>query len=295
MKNFLTIVAAFSMLLSCSWAYRDLETGTFITRDPLGFVDGPNLYTYVVQNPWSKFDPTGLKETTITDAQAAKLKDSAPMINGIVNSVVKGVLADVKSGKISAKQAKEEVFKRLTQPYGLGGNDTKLAKDLASQGNEYYQPGTSFGTKHEGGIPIGGGNAGFESIVKLTYKDSEAIAGGVNWNGEAVGTDKIDHIFFDGYQISGLDAKSARQTSEENEKGITGLKNTGVYSQADIEANMVGYEFYNNVQNAAEKGEDYTFDPKKVDTTKLNENKTKNTYTPAVKKQVEENEKKQKQ
>ena len=26
-----------------------------------GFVDGPNLYTYVVQNPWTKFDPEGLQ------------------------------------------------------------------------------------------------------------------------------------------------------------------------------------------------------------------------------------------
>jgi RHS repeat-associated protein len=32
-------------------AYRDLETGQFITRDPAGFVDGPNVYTYVRQNP----------------------------------------------------------------------------------------------------------------------------------------------------------------------------------------------------------------------------------------------------
>ena len=37
--------------------YFDLLTGTFITRDPAGFVDGPNLYAYVVQNPWTKFDP----------------------------------------------------------------------------------------------------------------------------------------------------------------------------------------------------------------------------------------------
>ncbi|MBK1859941.1 RHS repeat protein, partial [Cerasicoccus arenae] len=36
-------------LLNEGFRYRDLETGTFITRDPLGFVDGPNLYTYVVQ------------------------------------------------------------------------------------------------------------------------------------------------------------------------------------------------------------------------------------------------------
>ncbi len=42
-------------------AYKDIETGTFITRDPAGFVDGPNLYTYVKQNPWTLFDPEGLQ------------------------------------------------------------------------------------------------------------------------------------------------------------------------------------------------------------------------------------------
>lgn len=42
-------------------AYRDPETGTFLTRDPKGFVDGPNMYTYVNQNPWTLFDPEGLE------------------------------------------------------------------------------------------------------------------------------------------------------------------------------------------------------------------------------------------
>jgi len=49
-------------LLNEGFRYRDLETGTFITRDPAGFVDGPNLYTYVVQNPWTTFDPQGLAD-----------------------------------------------------------------------------------------------------------------------------------------------------------------------------------------------------------------------------------------
>ncbi len=40
--------------------YRDLEFGIFLTRDPAGFVDGPNVYTYVRQNPWTMFDPLGL-------------------------------------------------------------------------------------------------------------------------------------------------------------------------------------------------------------------------------------------
>jgi RHS repeat-associated protein len=49
-------------LLNEGFRYRDIETGSFITRDPAGFVDGPNLYTYVNQNPWTKFDPHGLNE-----------------------------------------------------------------------------------------------------------------------------------------------------------------------------------------------------------------------------------------
>lgn len=47
-------------LLNEGFRYRDIETGSFITRDPLGFVDGPNMYTYVRQNPWTMFDPLGL-------------------------------------------------------------------------------------------------------------------------------------------------------------------------------------------------------------------------------------------
>ena len=47
-------------LLNEGMRYRDLETGVFLTRDPAGFIDGPNLYAYVRQNPWSKFDPEGL-------------------------------------------------------------------------------------------------------------------------------------------------------------------------------------------------------------------------------------------
>jgi RHS repeat-associated protein len=49
-------------LLNEGMRYRCLETGVFITRDPLGVTAGPNFYTYVSQNPWTKFDPHGLAE-----------------------------------------------------------------------------------------------------------------------------------------------------------------------------------------------------------------------------------------
>ncbi|SKB09454.1 RHS repeat-associated core domain-containing protein, partial [Prosthecobacter debontii] len=38
--------------------------GMWLSRDPAGFVDGPNLYAYVKQNPWTAWDPLGLAELT---------------------------------------------------------------------------------------------------------------------------------------------------------------------------------------------------------------------------------------
>jgi RHS repeat-associated protein len=48
-------------LLNEGFRYRDLETGVWLSRDPVGFVDGPNVYAYVKQNPWTGFDPDGLE------------------------------------------------------------------------------------------------------------------------------------------------------------------------------------------------------------------------------------------
>ena len=60
---FLCLLVLLSHLLSLPChAHRDLEAGVFLSRDPAGMVDGPNVYTYVRQNPWTKFDPLGLRE-----------------------------------------------------------------------------------------------------------------------------------------------------------------------------------------------------------------------------------------
>ena len=36
------------------------SSGGWLSHDATGFVDGPNLYAYVKENPWSAFDPKGL-------------------------------------------------------------------------------------------------------------------------------------------------------------------------------------------------------------------------------------------
>jgi hypothetical protein len=66
MKKMLLTVAGV-IIASTSLAYRDTETGTFLTRDPLGYKDGPNLYCYVHCNPITRFDPFGLAWETSND------------------------------------------------------------------------------------------------------------------------------------------------------------------------------------------------------------------------------------
>ena len=69
-------------LLNEGMRYRDLATGTFITRDPAGFVDGPNMYAYCVQNPWTKFDPDGLAAAITEDQRRAMVLHSDEVAAG---------------------------------------------------------------------------------------------------------------------------------------------------------------------------------------------------------------------
>jgi RHS repeat-associated protein len=41
--------------------YFDAELGRFVTVDPMGFVDGPNLYAFALNNPANYSDPLGLE------------------------------------------------------------------------------------------------------------------------------------------------------------------------------------------------------------------------------------------
>lgn len=69
-------------LLNEGFRYRDLEAGIFITRDPLGFVDGPNVYTFVNQNPWTKFDPLGLAtKDQLQKERSSKQKSYSEKLN----------------------------------------------------------------------------------------------------------------------------------------------------------------------------------------------------------------------
>jgi RHS repeat-associated protein len=111
-------------LVDEGFRYRDLETGMFINRDPAGFVDGPNLYTYVVQNPWTKFDPEGLDAVTIVGGPVAKPEPKHDNANdNYLKAGVRNAITDQQ--KLTKSGSKEKVHLII---YGKG-YDTRAKND----------------------------------------------------------------------------------------------------------------------------------------------------------------------
>ncbi|MDF1816966.1 MAG: hypothetical protein P1V20_32495, partial [Verrucomicrobiales bacterium] len=100
-------------LINDGFRYRDAETGVFLTRDPAGFVDGPNLYTYVRQNPWTAFDPLGLDLKV--DRKKKQIEDSGKKKDVTVTEIeFNAVLIDrskgVRTDSGYRKRTKEELL-----------------------------------------------------------------------------------------------------------------------------------------------------------------------------------------
>ena len=75
--------------------YYDPQIGRFITRDPLGMVDGPNLYSYVKNNPVNFTDPWGLDTYYINN----EFNSSTPTDNSISHSFIATTDIDPNTGK----------------------------------------------------------------------------------------------------------------------------------------------------------------------------------------------------
>jgi hypothetical protein len=125
---------------------------------------------------------------------------------------------------------------------------------------------------------------------ETVYKDEASISAGLNVDGHAIGTDKLDHMFFDGSRLLGKTEEAARAESARDEENLNGLKSSGVYSNADIEANLAGRQFYTDVYSAFKAKTDYSFDIRAFSLEKMDENKNPNRYSPEMQKRVNENE-----
>jgi RHS repeat-associated protein len=94
-----------SGLRNDGFRYYDLDAQIYVTADPAGFVDGPNLYCYVVQNPWSKFDPEGLN--AVSDWLAEKIVET------FVDPFMR-IGAGAQTLELAAKVADPQIYARLT-------------------------------------------------------------------------------------------------------------------------------------------------------------------------------------
>lgn len=137
----------------------------FLSRDPAGFVDGPNLYCYVSQNPWTHFDPEGL---TTEDK-----------INGYAQGVTNGVI-DVANAAIwvanTVSPAPAEA--NATIPYISHIDNSGQATDkndfqAGVNGGEVFIAGT---TAMIGGPEAGGGKVIVEGGEKLIGVGGESAA-----------------------------------------------------------------------------------------------------------------------
>ncbi|NLV46076.1 MAG: RHS repeat-associated core domain-containing protein, partial [Candidatus Hydrogenedentes bacterium] len=78
--------------------YYNPQTARWNMRDPLGFVDGPNVYAYVAGNPVNEYDPLGL--STAAGVCMIAIGPSLPSLSSTISVLVVG--AGVIGGVLTA-------------------------------------------------------------------------------------------------------------------------------------------------------------------------------------------------
>jgi RHS repeat-associated protein len=103
----------------------DSRIGRFTTRDPAGQIDGPNLYSYVRNNPATFTDPLGLKVTYTgcNKAQRAKIDSALKDARNTVNSPPYKCF-------IGKSLGKRILSKTQNMEFRCGGGDCKKNKSL---------------------------------------------------------------------------------------------------------------------------------------------------------------------
>lgn len=114
--------------------YYDAITGRFLQRDPLGPVDGFNLYRYVRNNPVSRIDPSGLIEDEALGALADNPQARIPPPDSRVSKFIDQAqtAADITlSSAPDAISGPYTAVKALYAAYGEEGADSKTDRALA--------------------------------------------------------------------------------------------------------------------------------------------------------------------
>ena len=172
-----------------------LSTGTFLSRAPLGFKAGPNMYTYVRQNPWTHFDPEGLddnkpkppqpppKQTNQSSSQATNSPDKSAKRN--ITTIGLSIPTELVPGLHLALDLQLDTDKAQHQ-WNIGfksGGALPSISATQSSGNLQENPTLSMSSSGKYGVAsqsydvttgkVGSGSVGFSSSLgdqSLSFK-----------------------------------------------------------------------------------------------------------------------------
>lgn len=164
--------------------YYSPMVGRFLQPDPLGAVDGPNLYAYVRNDPLNNTDPLGLEAKKKLERFAKALqKNFKPMVVEPLKQRIKdegpGILLDaLLKTKGAGRVLKSAITKSITSKAGSRGVST--VNSALSKGNRGGNTSrlTPNPDGKRGSPPHSDRVAEIEKAVKDTFSDKEHIAGG---------------------------------------------------------------------------------------------------------------------
>ena len=118
------------------------DLGRFLQVDPLGYVDGLNLYAYVGNNPASWVDPYGQSTSIpwegLVDLVLPEILSTGTLLKGILNGIggaVVGVLGDASYAGESAQEMRE-FEERIRRAAAMTGEDGEDASSVTPTDDE---------------------------------------------------------------------------------------------------------------------------------------------------------------
>ena len=230
---------------------------------------------HVVQQERSD-SPGMIQRRETDDRSCAGLKDIESDIDQEVNNEISSARNEVAAKTPSGspkfiKALAENVYSRLGK--GVISPIESFIEKLG--GAKINRPPMDLaGTKY----------SGVRNVNRKYYGGNAIVASSANIAGVCVGADKLGHFFDLGFRnwnaaSSGTTAEQIEKINRGTEIGEMGLGFTGVYSNADLEANHAGWRFYNDLA-ANPSGLKFTI--KNYITAQWNEQINPSFYEPAL-------------